>query len=136
MPGIRIGEAAERTGLSVDTLRYYEKIGLLPRIARDPGGRRRYDDNDLSRLRFIQRTQRCDFSLEEIRQLLALRNHQDAARTEVQHLTERKLDEIQVRITDLERLQRELELLLNLCRGSEDGCPIIEGLDHSEAASR
>lgn len=131
-----IGETSRSTGLSVDTLRYYEKIGLLPRVARDAGGRRRYDEKDLSRLRFIQRAQRCNFSLDEIRQLLELRSHRDAARPEVQRLTERKLDEIQARMADLDRLQRELELLLNLCRGSEDGCPIIEGLDRSEPPSR
>lgn len=130
-----IGEAARATGLSADTLRYYERIGLLPRIARDPGGRRRYDKDDLSRLRFIQRAQRCDFSLDEIRQLLELRSRRDPARPEVQRLTEHKLEEIQARMADLDRLQGELELLLNLCRGSEDGCPIIEGIDHPESTS-
>lgn len=129
MPGISIGEAASETGLSIDTLRYYEKIGLLPRISRDTGGRRRYDNADLSRLRFIQRAQRCNFSLEEIRQLLQLRSAEDNARPQVQRLTEQKLADIKARMADLDRLQRELELLLNLCHGSESGCPIIEGLD-------
>ncbi len=131
MPGISIGEAAERTGLTADTLRYYEKIALLPRIARDPGGRRRYDQRDLSRLRFIQRAQRCNFSLKEIGQLLQLRNTQEAVRPQVQRLTEHKLEEIKTQLADLTHLQAELELLLNLCRGSDQGCPIIEGLDQN-----
>ncbi len=77
---LSIGETAQRTGLSADTLRYYEKIGLMPRVARDEGGRRRYESRDLARLRFIQRAQRCNFSLDEIRQLLEFRSSRDAAR--------------------------------------------------------
>lgn len=129
MATLSIGDTARRTGLSADTLRYYEKIGLLPRIARDPGGRRRYDEHDLSRLRFIQRAQRCNFSLKEIGQLLKLRSAADASRPQVQRLTEEKLAEIEAQMADLDHLQRELELLLNLCRGSEAGCPIIEGME-------
>jgi len=124
-----IGEAAQRTGLSVDTLRYYEKIGLLPRIARDPGGRRRYDLGDLSRLRFIQRAQRCNFSLDEIRQVLEFKGCRGAGRPEVAQLTEHKLQEIRHRMADLDQLQQELSRLLDLCRGSAQGCPIIDGLD-------
>ncbi|MDA3920128.1 MAG: heavy metal-responsive transcriptional regulator [Salinisphaera sp.] len=124
-----IGETAQRTGLSIDTLRYYEKIGLLPRIARDPGGRRRYEPGDLSRLRFIQRAQRCNFSLDEIRQLLEFKGCRSAARPEVAQLTEQKLQEIRHRMADLDQLQQELERLLELCRGSDHGCPIIDGLD-------
>lgn len=121
-----IGETAQSTGLTVDTLRYYEKIGLLPRVARDTGGRRRFDEADLSRLRFIRGAQACDFSLEEIRQMLTLREMPEVPGPEVQHLTEQKLAEIEQRLADLDRLKRELELLLNLCRASEQGCPIID----------
>jgi DNA-binding transcriptional MerR regulator len=128
---LSIGDTAQKTSLSVDTLRYYEKIGLLPRIARDSGGRRRYDGDDLSRLRFIQRAQRCDFSLDEIRQLLEFRGCRDAGRPAVAQLTEHKLADIQHRLADLEQLQNELQQLLHLCQGSDQGCPIIEGLDRS-----
>jgi DNA-binding transcriptional MerR regulator len=129
---LSIGDTARQIGMSVDTLRYYEKIGLLPRIARDPGGRRRYEPGDLSRLRFIQRAQRCDFSLDEIRQLLEFKGCRDTARPEVAQLTEQKLQEIRHRMADLDQLQQELERLLKLCRGSDQGCPIIEGLDASD----
>ena len=132
MSAISIGEAARRTGLSVDTLRYYEKIQLMPRIARDSGGRRRYGERDLSQLRFIQRAQRCNFSLMDIGVLLKLRRTPEAPRLQVQQLTEQKLKEIKARREDLERLQHELELLLNLCRGSDKGCPIIESLDSTD----
>ena len=132
MSEISIGEAARRTGLSVDTLRYYEKIKLMPPIARDSGGRRRYGERDLSQLRFIQRAQRCDFSLSEIGELLKLRRAPEVPRPQVQQLTEQKLEDIKTRLVDLERLQHELESLLNLCRGSGKGCPIIEGLDSTD----
>ncbi|MEX2515688.1 MAG: heavy metal-responsive transcriptional regulator [Gammaproteobacteria bacterium] len=132
MSAISIGEAARRTGLSVDTLRYYEKIQLMPCLARDSGGRRRYSERDLSQLRFIQRAQRCDFSLTEIGELLKLRRAPEASRPQVQQLTEQKLEDIKTRLEDLERLQHELELLLNLCRGSDKGCPIIESLDSAD----
>lgn len=127
-----IGETARQTEFSIDTLRYYEKIGLLSRIARDTGGRRRYEPSDLSRLRFIQRAQRCNFSLDEIRQLIEFRTCRDAARPEVARLTEQKLRDVRTRLADLEQLQQELERLVDLCRGSDKGCPIIDGFDNTE----
>lgn len=126
---LSIGDTAQDTGLSVDALRYYEKIGLLPNIARDSGGRRCYGPGDLARLRFVQRAQRCDFSLDEIRQLLEFRDCRDVARPAVARLTEQKLDDIQHRLADLAQLQQQLKQLLQLCEGSDQGCPIIEGLD-------
>ncbi|MEX1214452.1 MerR family transcriptional regulator [Saccharospirillum sp.] len=129
---ISIGEAARRTGLSIDTLRYYEKIKLMPPIARDSGGRRHYGERDLAQLRFIQRAQRCNFSLVEIGELLKLRRAQEPPRPQVRQLTEQKLKDIKTRLEDLERLKHELELLLNLCCGSDKGCPIIESLDSTD----
>lgn len=132
---LSIGETAQNTGLSVDTLRYYEKVGLLPNIARDSGGRRYYGSSDLARLRFVQRAQRCDFSLDEIRQLLEFRSCRDAARPDVARLTEQKLDDIQHRLADLGQLQQQLKQLLQLCEGSDRGCPIIEGLDDANGGA-
>lgn len=129
---LSIGEAARQTGLSGDTLRYYEKIGLMPRIARDNGGRRRYEAHDLARLCFIRRAQRCNFSLDEIRQLLEFKDCRDAARPEVARLTEQKLREIRHRMADLDRLQQELGQLLQLCQGSDRGCPIIDHFETPE----
>ncbi len=128
-----IGQVARRTGLSHDTLRYYERIGLLPRVGRDAGGRRLYDERDLSDLRFIRRAQAMGFTLEEIRLLLQMRTDPQHARTEVRELTAAKLKETEARLREIETLRDELRLLLNLCRGSASGCPIIESLgDESE----
>ncbi|HEB58713.1 MAG TPA: heavy metal-responsive transcriptional regulator [Gammaproteobacteria bacterium] len=129
MASYKISEVTARTGLSADTLRYYEKIGLLPHVARTPSGVRRYDDKDLSRLAFIKRAQRMSFSLQEIRDLLSMREGPQQARDEVRQLTAEKLAQIEENLRELGTLKDELTLLLNLCRGAEDGCPIIEDLE-------
>ena len=129
MKGLSIGELARESGLKPDTLRYYERIGLLPRVARDAGGRRRYQEADCSRLRFILRARAMDFSLEEIAALLQMREEPQRARAEVRALTRRKLEQVERRLESLDLLRRELQLLLSLCRASEEGCPIIEQLE-------
>ncbi len=126
---LRIGEVCRLTGLSADTLRYYERIGLLPRVARTPSGLRIYDERDLSRLRFIQRAQKMNFSLDEIGALLAMREDPQHARDAVRKLTVRKLAEVETRLEELTLLRNELTLLVNLCRGARQGCPIIEGME-------
>jgi len=127
-----IGDVSQQLGLSADTLRYYEKIKLLQDIARNSAGRRLYNEQDLSRLRFIQRAQKMNFSLKEIAQLIQMRSDPQHARDEVRLLSAQKLESISEHIKDLTTLRDELQLLLNLCRGSEGGCPIIEGLEKPE----
>ncbi|MDT8385740.1 MAG: heavy metal-responsive transcriptional regulator [Gammaproteobacteria bacterium] len=128
----RIGDICRQLGLSADTLRYYEKIGLLKKVARTASGIRVYSDQDISRLRFIRRAQKMNFSLAEIKDLLAMRADPQHARTDVRELTRKKLAEIEDHLQDLSTLRNELTLLVNLCAGSEDGCPIIEGIEDRE----
>ena len=125
----RIGDITQLLGLTADTLRYYEKIGLLPRVGRNSAGLREYSESDVSRLRFIQRAQKMSFSLAEIAYLLAMRENPQQARDEVRALTAVKLDEVAARLKDLTLLRNEMRLLLNLCRGAKEGCPIIETID-------
>jgi len=125
----KIGEVAKQTGLTADTLRYYEKFGLLPDISRDDSGLRLYDNKDISRLNFIKRAQRMNFRLDEIKQLLLMRADPQHARDSVRQLTADKLEAIENQLVDLEALRKELRLLLNLCRGSADDCPIIKDMD-------
>ncbi|MEQ8689449.1 MAG: heavy metal-responsive transcriptional regulator [Pseudomonadales bacterium] len=113
----------------MDTLRYYEKIKLLPPVTRNSSGMREYDDKDISRLRFIKRAQKMNFSLAEIGQLLTMRENPLKARTEVRALTHQKLSDIEDQIKELTTLRNELQLLVNLCMGSDDSCPIIDGMD-------
>lgn len=125
----RIGDMARLLEVSADTLRYYEKIGLLPRVGRSGAGLREYGERDVSRLRFIQRAQKMGFSLAEIAHLLAMRENPQQARDEVRILTTVKLEEVEARLKELTLLRNELRLLLNLCRRAKDGCPIIEKID-------
>jgi DNA-binding transcriptional MerR regulator len=125
----QIGKVSERLGLTVDTLRYYEKIGLLPPVPRNVSGLRVYNDQDISRLQFIQRAQKMNFTLEEIGQLLKMREGPQKARPKVRELTRRKLEEIETYLADLKTLRDELRRVLSLCTSSADGCPIIERID-------
>ncbi len=132
MTEYRIGDVTKLLGLSADTLRYYEKIGLLQNIPRNGSGIRIYLDKHLSQLKFIQRAQKMNFSLAEIKDLLQMRQDPQHARTEVRQLTRTKLEEIESHLVDLTTLRDELSLLVNLCTGSEDGCPIIENMDKED----
>lgn len=125
-----IGEVAAATGFSADTLRYYEKMRLLPRAARNPAGRRTYDRDDLSRLAFIRRAEHMHFSLDEIKALLQLRQSDGAVRHQALKLAEQKLGTIEQTLADLQQLHAELEVLVHRCRGASGAaCPIIENLD-------
>ena len=121
-----IGQVSEKTGLSADTLRYYERIGLLPAVERNPGGQRRYGNAELGRLRFIRRAQSMNFSLEEIADLLQLRDSPADVKGQVREMTEQKLQVIEQRIADLTQLRDELSGLVSECRASTGCCPIIE----------
>lgn len=132
MKEYRIGAVTRLLGMSADTLRYYEKIGLLPMVSRMASGIRVYNERDVSRLRFIQRAQKMQFSLKEIGDLLSMREDPQHARDDVRTLTQRKLAEVEEHLTDLKLLRGELQLLLNLCTASEAGCPIIEGIEQVE----
>ena len=125
----KIGEVAELTGLSADTLRYYEKYGLLPYISRNSSGVREYDDKNISSLNFIKRAQRMRFSLDEIKALLSMREDPQHAKENVRKLTSEKLEKIKDQLTEITTLHNELQLLLNICRDSKDGCPIINNLN-------
>jgi len=128
----RIGDVTKKIGLTADSLRYYEKIKLLPKVSRNTSGIREYDDKDISRLKFIQRAQKMNFSLSEISDLLKMRENPQKVRNEVRQLTADKLLEVDEHLQSLTTLRSELQLLLNLCQGSKEGCPIIEGLDEVE----
>jgi DNA-binding transcriptional MerR regulator len=129
MTAYRIGEVRRRLGMSADTLRYYEKIGLLPRVARNGSGVRRYERADLARLKFIQRARLMNFSLDEIRNLLQFRSDPSGSKAQVRELTRRKLDDIGARVDALQALRQELDLLMDSCTGSGKSCPIIDGIE-------
>ena len=123
-----IGGLAKAAGVGVETVRYYQRRGLLPEPARPPGEIRRYGDEDLKRLRFIRRAQAAGFTLEEIGELLALDRTDDRAR--VRELAAERLAALDERIAELERSRDALERLRSTCASGKKGpCPIIEAFD-------
>lgn len=126
-----IGSISDIIGLSPDTLRYYEKLGLLTDVHRS-GGQRRYTQQHVDDLQFIRRAQSMDFRLNEIAQLLKLRSSPIKSRTEVRALAEEKLSAINHRIKTLRKLQKELQGLVDQCHQQGPGaCPIIKGLEQT-----
>ncbi len=125
----QIGDVTKRLKISADALRYYEKIHLLQPISRSASGTRNYSEKDISRLKFIQRAQRMGFSLEDIGHLLDFREAPQEAKPDVRQLAGEKLAYVQEHLRELKTLRDELTLLINLCTTSEDGCPIIDGLE-------
>jgi MerR family copper efflux transcriptional regulator len=128
MNSIGIGTLARRAGVSVDTVRYYEKSGLLTPEARLPSGYRRYNDVQVSRLRFIRRAQELGFTLKDIRELLGLSKQRDVAK--VKRAAQKKLTEVEARLTALTRIRDGLATLVATCpgHGRAADCPILKAL--------
>lgn len=124
-----IGAFSIRTDCHVETIRYYERIGLLPKPPRTGGGHRLYDREQVKRLTFIRRTRELGFSLDEIRALLQLVDGKRYTCREVNALMEDHLGEIKKKISDLKKLQKTLANISSQCKGGMvPECPIIEAL--------
>jgi MerR family copper efflux transcriptional regulator len=123
-----IGAIAKRAGVGIDTVRYYERTGLLDPKQRLTSGYRRYSDAEVARLRFIRRAQALGFSLKEIQELLALSTRRDVAR--VKRAAESKLQLIEARIAELQRVRDGLATLVAACpgHGRAADCPILQAL--------
>jgi MerR family copper efflux transcriptional regulator len=128
MDTMGIGSIAKRAGVSIDTVRYYEKNGLLAPQARLASGYRRYGGLELSRLRFIRRAQDLGFTLKEVRELLSLSGKRDVAR--VKRAAERRLADVEQRIAALDRVRAGLADLIAACpgHGRAQDCPILKAL--------
>lgn len=120
---------ARRTGCNLETIRYYEKIGMMPEPPRTEAGYRVYDDRHVERLRFILRARELGFSLDDIRDLLALVDHGTQTCAEVKDRTERHLADVREKIMDLKRIERVLADTAAQCSGDEvPDCPVLETL--------
>ena len=129
-PGIQIGELSKRTGCNIETIRYYERISLLPAPPRSAGRYRIYDNADVRRLAFIHRARELGFTLDQVRALLALsENDGQGACTEVRELAARHLGEVRAKIADLRAMERVLADAVKRCAAAElSACPIIDAL--------
>jgi len=125
---LTIGRLAESAQVNVETVRYYQRRGLMREPARPLGGVRRYSDDDVKRIRFIKRAQQLGFTLEEITNLLKLEDGRSCRETE--RLAQQKLILVEARLADLERLRKTLRELIGRCESGRGriACPIIESL--------
>jgi Cu(I)-responsive transcriptional regulator len=130
-----IAEAAQQAGVNVQTIRYYERRGLLPRAARRTSTYRQYSLDAIGVVRFIKRAQDLGFTLDEIAELLELRGEARRDRGRIRTLAERKLRQVDQKIAELQSMRHALAHLVHCCAaGTTLECPIIEALDHPEQA--
>ena len=131
MSPLTIGEVAERAGIAVDTIRYYEREGLMATPQRTRSGYRQYAPDAISRLRFIRHAKDLGFSLREIRDLLSLRVKPGTQCAEVRLQARGKIAEIERRMADLERIKRALVALSASCsdKSTASACPMLDALE-------
>ncbi len=134
METLSIGQLAKKAKLNIQTIRYYERRGLIPEPPRLESGYRQYSQSDLARLRFIKHAKKLGFSLREIMELLSLRVDPNTTCADVKKRTEAKLADVEEKILALQRIRKALGHLVGLCRGQgpTSECPILEAF---EAAS-
>ena len=128
------GVFALRAGIGLETVRYYERIGLLEEPARTTSGYRVYGPEDLSRLMFIKRAKALGFSLDDIRELIALKVEKGCDCGDIAHRAEYRLADVRQRIEGLQRVRKGLEELISSCRANpvKEVCPILEVLEGAE----
>jgi len=129
--GLKTGQVAKLSGVGVETLRFYERRGLLESPPRSPSGYRQYPEDVVARIRFVKRGQELGFSLREIGELLALRVGETSSSADVRQRAEAKIAEIEAKVQDLERMKNALVELTSSCCGigPVGDCPILEAME-------
>lgn len=130
MASMTIGRLAKRAGVNIDTVRYYERNGLLPEPARRASGYREYTASDLDRLLFVRRAKELGFTLAEIGELLSLTTRRDSDMRGVKRKAEERLEQVEFKIKELQRVRRGLKTLIAACPGHGEltQCPIVGAL--------
>ncbi|MER9506782.1 helix-turn-helix domain-containing protein [Mesorhizobium sp. M0579] len=127
--GLQRAELARRTGTNLETVRYYEKVGLLPEPPRTQSGYRNYDATHERRLRFVLRARELGFSLDEIRALLRLVDERDQPCADARVVAATHLEDVRAKIADLKRMEQVLKEVVKQCGdGTLPACPLIETL--------
>jgi len=136
MQALTIGQAARQAGVGVETVRFYERQGLLDAPPRRASGYRQYAPDIVARLHFIRRAKELGFTLKEIRELLSLRVAPETTCGEVKQQAEAKIADINAKLRDLQRMKMALAQLVDACSGSgpTSQCPILDALESHEAA--
>ena len=129
MNGLRRIDVSRATGCNLETIRYYEKIGIIPAPPRAPNGYRRYDQSHLDRLKFVLRARELGFSLDEVRSLLKLVDGGAPSCADVRKLARTHLDDIRNRINDLKKIETSLSRTIAQCTGRDiPECAMIDAL--------
>ena len=130
-----IGTLAKRSGANIETIRYYERIGLLTPPARTPNGRRTYTHDNLRALVFVRRARELGFTLEDIRALIRLGGRDTATCGEVRDIAARHLEDVRAKLTDLTRLEKLLSVTVAQCTGTAvPECAVLDVLDIDRAS--
>ena len=137
MENLTIGKLAKRAQVNVETIRYYERRGLIPEPPRRESGYRQYSQDAVARIQFIKRAKQLGFSLKEISELLSLRVDPNTTCGEVKRRAEAKIADMEDKIKTLQKMKRALVQLTALCkgRGPTSKCPLLEALDTTEEDS-
>ncbi|WP_263588352.1 MerR family transcriptional regulator [Sphingopyxis sp. GC21] len=131
---MKIGELSRATGTNIETIRYYERIGLLPAPARTDANYRSYGDAHRARLRFVRHSRELGFTIDEIRSLLDLTDHPERDCADADRIASAHLEQVEAKIAQLSALRDELTRIVGRCRGGLAGdCRVIEALgDHGQ----
>lgn len=139
MKALKIGQLAKRASVNVQTIRYYERIGLMKMPEKLESGYRLYSENDVARVKFIKRAQNLGFSLKEINTLLSLRVEPEASCGQVRKRAEFKIQEIEMKMRELEQIKQALAKLVKACLNNPPAlsgeCPILEALEEENSGS-
>ncbi len=131
---LAIGPLSKRTGCNIETIRYYERVGLLSLPARSPGGYRLYEDQHVKRLTFIRRARALGFSIDEARTLLRLADERKRPCAEVRVVAAAHLEDVRAKIADLRAMERVLSATVAKCaNGKRSDCPLIDALYRHDA---
>lgn len=123
-----IGVAAKRSGVNIETIRYYEREGIVPKAERTKNGRRTYNDTAIARLRFVKRCRELGFPISDIKILLELSHQNTGTCDEVKRLSENNLKAVTEKLNDLTRMKSALEELIGSCNSGQTQCPTLRGL--------
>lgn len=133
MNSFTVGALADKAGINLETVRYYEKIGLMPKPKRKESRYRFYDESDLTRLKFIVRAKELGFTLKEISELLDLRIESKATCGDIKKIAGHKIQNVKQKIKDLQNIKKVLTKLIRQCVNEElssEECPILEAIEH------
>jgi Cu(I)-responsive transcriptional regulator len=131
MSGLTIGRLAKQVGLGIETVRFYERQGLIEPPPRTDSNYRIYPEEEVTRLRFIKKAKSLGFTLNEIKELLFIRHDPNATKADIKNRTLNKIEDVKQKISDLTRIKMALEHLVSTCdgHGPLEECPILEALD-------